>query len=93
MGIDFSGISLPFTVGDLLSSSMGILVFLGGFILLGLVLAFIKPLICTIRTAFFTHNTHKNYNKEYGDQFGRMTFKDTIKSTYESGRYKKWGRW
>lgn len=91
--INFSNFNLPFSVGDLISTSMSLIGLLGGFILLGLVIVFIKPIIWTIRTAIFTHRAFSEYNKEHGERFGRKTLKDTIASTYESGKYKNWGRW
>lgn len=36
MGVDFSGISLPFTAADLLTSATGLLTVVGPFVLLGL---------------------------------------------------------
>lgn len=39
-GIDFTGISLPFSVNDMVSTSMAVLGIVGTFILLGLALKF-----------------------------------------------------
>lgn len=58
--VDFSDINLPFNVGDLLSSSMSIVGLLGGFILLGLVLYFVPPIIGVIVGNF-------RHNKTYAD--------------------------
>lgn len=52
--VDFSGVSLPFDAGDLLSSAMGLLGVLGPFVLLGLALAFTPKIISVIRSAAST---------------------------------------
>lgn len=52
--VDFSGVSLPFSAGDLLSSSMGLLGVLGPFVLLGLALLFTPKIISVIRSAAAT---------------------------------------
>ncbi|MBP3040575.1 hypothetical protein J9303_13875 [Bacillaceae bacterium Marseille-Q3522] len=49
--IDFGGITLPFSVTDLLSSSMGLIGLLAGFILLGIAVAFTPRLISLIKGA------------------------------------------
>lgn len=51
MGIDFTGVTLPFEVADLLTSAMGLLKILGPFVLLGLAIMFVPKLIGVIRTA------------------------------------------
>ncbi|MBP3040574.1 hypothetical protein J9303_13870 [Bacillaceae bacterium Marseille-Q3522] len=51
MSIDFTGITLPFSVTDLLSSSMGLIGLLAGFILLGIAVAFTPRLISLIKNA------------------------------------------
>lgn len=50
--IDFSGVSLPFTVTDLISSGNGLLGLVGAFVLLGLAFAFAPKIIQLIRQAF-----------------------------------------
>lgn len=52
--VDFSGVSLPFSASDLLSSAMGLLGVLGPFVLLGLALAFTPKIISVIRSAAAT---------------------------------------
>lgn len=54
MTIDFTGVSLPFDAGDLLSSSMGLLGVVGGFVLLGLAIVFVPKIISVIRSAAST---------------------------------------
>lgn len=49
--IDFSGVSLPFDVTDLLSSSMGLIGLVGSFILLGIAIAFAPRIINFIKGA------------------------------------------
>lgn len=44
-GIDFTGISLPFTVNDMITVSMGLLGVVGIFVLLGLALKFVPKWI------------------------------------------------
>ncbi|USK56352.1 hypothetical protein LIS82_07735 [Cytobacillus solani] len=49
--IDFSGINLPFYIGDLLSSSLSIVGLLGGFVLLGLTIHFTPTIIKVVKYA------------------------------------------
>ncbi len=49
--IDFSGITLPFSAGDLLSSAVDLLGVVGPFVLLGLAVMFAPKLIGLIRQA------------------------------------------
>lgn len=50
--VDFSGISLPFSVGDLVESGNALLGLVGSFVLLGLAFAFAPKIIKIIRNAF-----------------------------------------
>ena len=52
--VDFSGISLPFTPADLLTSATGLLGVVGGFVLLGLAIIFVPKIIGVIRSAAAT---------------------------------------
>lgn len=52
MGLDFSGITLPFSPSDLLTSGVGILGVVGGFVLLGLAFLMAPKLINIIVVAF-----------------------------------------
>jgi hypothetical protein len=52
MGIDFSGISLPFAATDLLSSGVGLLGVVGGFVLLALAFPMVMKLIAVIKRSF-----------------------------------------
>jgi hypothetical protein len=54
MSIDFTGITLPFDAGDLLSTGMGLLQVLGPFVLLGLAIVFTPKIISLIRSAAAT---------------------------------------
>jgi hypothetical protein len=49
--IDFTGVSLPFNVTDLLTSSMGLLGIVGSFVLLALAIAYVPKLIGVIRAS------------------------------------------
>ena len=49
--IDFGGISLPFNVGDLLSSAMGLFGVVGSFALLVLSIAFAPKIIFLVKDA------------------------------------------
>lgn len=51
MGVDFSGITLPFSAADLLSSAMGLVGVLGAFVLLGLAVTFAPRIIGLINNA------------------------------------------
>lgn len=50
-GVDFTGVTLPFTSTDLLTSAMGLVGLLGTFILLGIVIGFAPRLIAVIKGA------------------------------------------
>lgn len=50
--IDFSGVSLPFTVTDLVGSGNALLGLVGMFVLLGLAFVFVPKLITLIRQSF-----------------------------------------
>lgn len=50
--IDFSGITLPFSVTDLVSSGNELLGLVGSFVLLGLAFVFVPKIIKVIRNAF-----------------------------------------
>lgn len=50
--IDFEGISLPFTVTDLVGSGNALLGLVGAFVLLGMAFVFVPKLIGLIRNSF-----------------------------------------
>ncbi|MEK4973590.1 hypothetical protein CHH55_23530 [Niallia circulans] len=50
--IDFSGIELPFSVGDLIGSGSALLMWIGSFVLLGLAFAFAPKLVGIIVNSF-----------------------------------------
>jgi hypothetical protein len=52
--VDFTGVTLPFAAGDLLTSSMGLIGVVGSFILLGLAVMFTPKIISVIRAAAAT---------------------------------------
>jgi hypothetical protein len=52
LGIDFAGVTLPFSVTDLVSSGNALLGLVGTFVLLGLAFKFAPKLIALIRQAF-----------------------------------------
>ncbi|WP_185959730.1 hypothetical protein [Lentibacillus cibarius] len=52
MSIDWSGLSLPFDVGDLITSGNGLLGLVGSFVLLGLAFVFVPKIIGLIRNSF-----------------------------------------
>ena len=49
MGIDFSGVSLPFDVSELLTTSMGLLKILGPFVLLAIAFPVVSKLMGSIK--------------------------------------------
>ena len=57
MNIDFSSVTLPFSVADLLSTGMELLTVLGPFVLLGLAIMFVPKLIGLIRNAASSRGT------------------------------------
>lgn len=52
--IDFTGVTLPFTVGDLVSSGNALLGLVGTFVLLALAFVLVPKIIRLIRQAFGT---------------------------------------
>lgn len=52
MGLDFSGITLPFAASDLLSAGVALLGVVGAFVLLGLAFRVVPKLVGIIVTAF-----------------------------------------
>lgn len=50
--IDFSGVTLPFSVNDLVSSGMGLVGIISTFVLLGLAFVFVPKFITLIRNSF-----------------------------------------
>lgn len=49
--IDFSGVTMPFSVNDLLNSSMGLIGLVSAFILLGIAIGFAPRIISFIKSA------------------------------------------
>lgn len=56
MNIDFTGITLPFSASDLLSSGVGLLGVVGGFILLAMAFPLVGKLIAIIKRSFGNGN-------------------------------------
>lgn len=56
MNVDFSGITLPFSASDLLSSGVGLLGVVGGFILLAMAFPLVGKLIQIIKRSFGNGN-------------------------------------
>lgn len=52
MGVDFSGITIPFSASDLLSSGVGLLGVVGGFVLLAMAFPVAGRLVTAIKRAF-----------------------------------------
>ncbi|MBM7543252.1 hypothetical protein [Amphibacillus cookii] len=52
MAIDWTGLSLPFDVGDLIASGNGLLGMVAGFVLLALAFVFVPKVIALIRKSF-----------------------------------------
>jgi hypothetical protein len=52
MGIDWSGLTLPFDVSDLIASGNGLLGMVGTFVLLALAFVFVPKVISLIRRSF-----------------------------------------
>lgn len=50
--VDFSGITIPFSASDLLSSGVGLLGVIGAFVLLAMAFPLVTKLIRTIKTSF-----------------------------------------
>jgi hypothetical protein len=51
MSIDFTGVSLPFTAADILTSGMGLLGVVGGIVLLAIAFPLVMKLIAVIKGA------------------------------------------
>lgn len=52
MSIDWTGLTLPFDVTDLIASGNGLLAMIGGFVLLALAFVFVPKVITLIRQSF-----------------------------------------
>ena len=52
MSLDFTGVTLPFDVSDLVTNGAALLGLVGGFVLLGLAFKFVPKLITLIVNAF-----------------------------------------
>ncbi|WP_018931342.1 hypothetical protein [Gracilibacillus lacisalsi] len=52
MSIDWTGLTLPFDVGDLIASGNGLLGMIGTFVLLALAFVFVPKVITLIRQSF-----------------------------------------
>ncbi|WP_198671292.1 hypothetical protein [Paraliobacillus sp. X-1268] len=52
MAVDFTGVTLPFSVTDLVSSGNALLGLVGGFVLLAMAFVFVPKLIGLIRNSF-----------------------------------------
>lgn len=50
--VDLSGVTLPFTVGDMVQAGMSLIGVVAGFVLLGLAFRFVPKFIGTIFSAF-----------------------------------------
>ena len=50
--VDFTGVTLPFSVTDLVTSGNSLLALVGGFVLLALAFVFVPKLITLIRQSF-----------------------------------------
>ncbi|CDQ42109.1 hypothetical protein [Virgibacillus salexigens] len=50
--IDWTGLSMPFSVTDLVASGNGLLGFIGSFVLLALAFVFVPKMIALIRNSF-----------------------------------------
>lgn len=57
--IDFSGVSLPFSIGDLISSGSDLLMFVGSFLLVSLAFIVVQSLVGLIRHANYVHQATK----------------------------------
>ena len=56
MNIDFTGVTLPFGIPELLQSANGLLTLLGPFVLLGIAVVFAPKLIGLIKGAMANRN-------------------------------------
>lgn len=74
--IDFLNVKLPFNVGDLLSSTNGVLALIGGFVLLGLIYNFVPHIISAIFYAIYFDNKYYKNDNDYRfrkSEFARNT--------------------
>jgi hypothetical protein len=84
--IDFTGIELPFSVGDLVSSGNELLGFVGAFILLGLAFTFVPKLITLIVSAF-----GGGYSGERDEHGNRIHFQSAEARAFKEKFYKEKG--
>lgn len=88
--IDLTGVTLPFTVGDLATSGNSLLALVGSFVLLGLAFAFVPKVIGLIRDAFDNGSVGADGVKR--DRHGnRMHFQSAEAKAYRDNFYKEKG--
>ncbi|WP_208592447.1 hypothetical protein [Gracilibacillus suaedae] len=86
MGIDWSGLSLPFDVGELITSGSGLLGFVGAFVLVGLAFVFIPLVIEMIFVSIRTFQDNKinkdspRHKRRYSEAIYTNVFEDRIYS-------------
>jgi predicted RND superfamily exporter protein len=78
--IDFTGVSLPFDVVDLITSTMSLVKTFGPYLLLGVAIAFAPKLFVLARVALF--GSHK-------DSFGNVYNKHGMPIKYAKGEKKR----
>lgn len=86
--VDFSNISLPFNVYDLLSSSFNIVALFGSFILAVIVSKFVPELIELLKDVFWEQKSRKVINRT-GWAGGGMTKRQALRNAYRNYNYRK----
>ena len=86
--IDFGGVSLPFSAGDLIQSASDLLGVFGPFLLLGLALAFTPVIIRMIQFAIRMERLREEHSNNEGRKVSRREFSDV----YWSGGNESYGK-
>lgn len=82
--VDFSNVSLPFSVSDLVSSGNGLLGLVGAFVLLGMAFMFVPLLIEIINTSLGVYRDNKinagspKHQRKYSSAIYANVFEDRI---------------
>lgn len=95
--VDFSSVSLPFNVGELLKAAMDLIMIIGPFLLLGLALMFSKEIMYFIRTLMIREQYRKDHNATYyvkgkSDKSDKWTRRDSVRMAWNASKYKGFGR-
>lgn len=87
--LDFSGLSLPFSVTDLIGSGNGLVGFIGSILLCGLAFILVPELIHLIREAIHSERERKFFNSR-GMPMTRKQSWETTWTMYKHNKSKRY---